>query len=317
MSKPSPRDLAIKWSNLLLDAKLPPHTHAIGRKLHIGVPLLQQMQKGKLPPNHPYIDRLATTLGVSESDVRYFAHGRPISHKEQARLTSRLAGRNGNGTNGKGHATATLVEDLPKKRGGKHDNPGQRKFALARDRKRAEETQNPLMLARLANDVTISAFAKIAGVSTTAVRQAESGRSAPNSPLLERLAPAYGLPLEELQAFQTAKPMPDWALAGARARTGKPTAHRPKHSHVEEVVSPHGGARPGSGPRPRLLKKMPLAQREQLRTLTNTVNLNSMKGIKETTVQTQMLAEFLRQYYNALGIEGTVVLDFVFDRLFD
>jgi transcriptional regulator with XRE-family HTH domain len=316
----TPREFTIKFANLLQDAKLPLNLYPAARQAGVSWRLLSQLQKGALPSNHPYIARLAKALHTSEATIRFFAHGRELSTKEELRLTSRLSS---NGThdanNGNGRRKTAVKNDSRKE--------AQRHFALRRSQARAAEG-NKLVAARLEREMTAAEVAIKADVSTATVRSFENGGVPPNSPMLAALAPLYGLSLEEAQAVSKRPPMSEDTLRAAVKRAkairnsgglkSNMTQYRRADRRAAVVRSPVATA-DGVAPKAktRVLRKMDPARREALRTLTNTVNVNAMRGTKETTVTTQMLADFLREYYTAIGVEENVVLDFAFDRIFD
>lgn len=209
---------------------------------------------------------------------------------------------------------------------GASTNPGPRKAAFARDQKRA--TKNPLVAARVKQNLTVAEFTeKVGYMSDGTVRNAEAGTLPPNSPLLPILASAYDLPEEVVQKHQKGKPMSPGTLVqqtarlqtlratgGMRARQRRQPRQHTKHTNGNGTHAASGVA---TVRQRGIFKKMDINMRESLRTLTNTVNLHAMKGVKETTVPTQSLVDFLREYYAAKGVEGVIVLDVIFDKLFD
>src|SRR5262245_7607754 len=286
--------------------------------------MLRQMSRGHLPQNHPYIPYIADKLKTTEGKIRLFAHGRSLGPVEVERLVTRLDNylhpERKNGT----HPMKQSKDTMP---------IGQRDSTLARDREMAVQTKNPIMLARVDRGLTRNMLTEVSGVSSGSLGRIESGNMAPNSPVLAEVAPHYGLTLEQIAKFQKAPLMDEkvvevhrkrlatlraqGGLKAVRARNGNGKGHSPRETHTN---GRHAGDDSGMGRIPKHLlkrRKMDVEQRENLRTLTNTVNSNAMNGITETTVPTQMLSEFLRAYYAAIGVESNVVLDFVFDRLFD
>lgn len=209
---------------------------------------------------------------------------------------------------------------------------GFKRMTLARDAERAGKY--PMTAARVKLGLNLKDMAARIGMTTgTTLRAAEMGRLAPNSPLIPYIAKAYEMTEAAVSAQQKRKPMDDniqhtqaqrletlRASGGMRARGvgGKPrngngvsgtngTGNGDHAENGKRTYTKRGGP----------FKAMTPEQRESLRTLTNTVNLNAMKGIKETTVPTQMIANLLRELYAAKGVEGVLVLDTIFERLFD
>jgi transcriptional regulator with XRE-family HTH domain/plasmid maintenance system antidote protein VapI len=365
-----------RFTQLLQDNGFQHGITPAAKQTRLSVQLLAGLAHGTLAPNHPYLPTVAERLHIPENTLREFANGNPMSTKEEKRLAARLANSLGNGHRKNGNAHPSPKLKRQRQTGAKMGGTKRKQRAIAADL----ETMRMLTVARAQQNLTLRDMADWCRVSDVTLGKIERGETGPNNPVLEYLAPFYGVPAETMRKAQRGADLNPNKIKGAETRIKRLTARAKQSSDREpkaakrkqQLKYPKFGKAPsvaaivratnrrlqggGNGdappkakrkvkvraakktkrqytrrvaapadtfagrgdrrPRKTSLRGLPLAEREQLRTLLNTVNVNAMKGIEETTVRTEMLATFFRYYFAAIGVEDAVVLDTVFDHLF-
>lgn len=282
--------------------------------------VVDQFVMGKLPTNHPYLPVLAAILKIQPDQLTPFLSKRQMAPRAHSVLRTRLAHTP--------HLQRMLKHALPPAPEPVRAPSRVDAHLLPPDRRREayllpDPTDNFLVKRRKELGLTLMDFAAKAGASASTILKIETGVLAPNSPVVEAAAQVYGFPVEKLARHQKAPPMSDsmrmqqvGRLATLKAHGGM-SAVRARNGNGAGMGNGNGHTN-GNGPKAKgIFKKMDLDRREALRTLTNTANINAMKGIRETTVSTQMILDVLRELYLAKGVEGNVVVDFVFDKIFD
>lgn len=185
------------------------------------------------------------------------------------------------------------------------------------ENERRKLAKYPLAMFRIDMGINQHQMAERLNSSTGMIHKLDLGNVPPNHPFLERYAEGYGIGVEKMRGLMKSKPMSDFQvnrLMVMQANGSRPGVPR-GYSHAANGNGNGGGNGHAHGKRI-ILKKVPLEIREQIRMVVSTVNLNAIKGLRETTLPTQALVYLIREFGNSIGLEAEIVVDAVFERVF-
>lgn len=287
----------------------------------------------KIAPNSPMLPGLAEFLNISLRQLKSFAEGAEMSEtfvrKIQGQIDSgyfprprRTSGTSK--TSKKKHMPQQSEEDdsegetlavieVQGRREPYRDEPDDEPVAV-------RSTATPFHKLVVSKGHTLRGLATDLGIPKTLMWRASAGGVAPNHPILERLAPALDVPLDELAAMQHGKLLnAGWLKRAHATKYQKKGKGKPGLALVKHAGHETNGKAPAAVQYNRLgSKRTELNLRQSVRVMVTTLNISIMRGdshMPEVPVGDLYLV--LQDYLHEKGVKANMLVDPAFAHLFD